>query len=103
MGWSWDTCHDVDAGVMVPCRFGEVCWLPLCPYRHSGNSSSARWAAVWTLLAGRQEELVEVVKDISKECFSERIVGQTVPHERVQQWGDAEVPETIVPVSCRMR
>ena len=29
--------------------------------------------AVWTLLAGKEEELVGVVKDISKECLSERL------------------------------
>ena len=23
MGWSWETCHDVDAGVMALRRFGE--------------------------------------------------------------------------------
>ena len=44
----------------------------------------------------RRKELVEVVK----ECFSERIVGQTVeiavPRERVQQWEEVEVPEIIV-------
>ena len=27
-----------------PCRFGE-CWRPLCPFRHSGASRAARWAA----------------------------------------------------------
>ena len=30
------------------------------------------------LLAGQEEELVEVVKDISEECFSERIMEQSV-------------------------
>ena len=39
------TCHDVDAGVMAPCWFGEVCWRPLCPYRQSGKGRAARWAA----------------------------------------------------------
>ena len=77
-GWSWETSPDVDAGGMAPCRFGEVCWRPLCPYRHSGKGRAARWAAVWVLLAGQEEELVEVVKDISEECFSERIVEKTV-------------------------
>ena len=46
---------------------------------------------MWALLAGQEEELVEVVEDISKEYFSESIMGQTVeiavPRERVQQWG----------------
>ena len=65
---------DADAGGMAPCR----CWLPLCPYRHSGKGRAERWAAVWALLAGQEEELVEVVKDISEERFWERIMEQTV-------------------------
>ena len=56
MGWWWSTCHDVDAGVMAPSRFGEVCWRPLCPYRHSGKERAVRWAAVWALLAGQEGE-----------------------------------------------
>ena len=75
MGWSWETCLDVDAGGMAPCRFGEVCWRPLCPHRHSGKGRTARWAAVWALWAGEEEELVEVIKDTCEECFSERIHG----------------------------
>ena len=51
-------------------------------------------------MAGQEEELVEVVKDISKECFSDRIMEQTVeiavPSERVQRWREAEVPEVII-------
>ena len=58
VGWSRDTCHEVDASVMAPCRFGEVCWRPLCPNRHIGKGRAARWAAVWTLLAGQVEEVV---------------------------------------------
>ena len=56
--------------------------------------------AVWALLAGQEEELVEVVKDISNECFSERIMEETVktgvPREQVKQWEKAEVPEIII-------
>ena len=41
-----------------------------------------------------------MVKDISKLCFSERNMEQTVeiavPCERVQQWEEAEVPEIII-------
>ena len=37
MGWSWETCPDVDAGGMALCRFGEVCWRPLCPYHQNGK------------------------------------------------------------------
>ena len=61
-GWSWDTCHDVDAGVMAPCPLGEV-WRPLCPYRHSGKERAARRAAVWALLAGQEgeAEVLEIV------------------------------------------
>ena len=33
---------------------------------------------MWALLAGQEEELVEVAKDISEVCFSERIIEQTV-------------------------
>ena len=80
---------------MAPCRFGEV-----CARIGSGKGRSARWVAVWALLAGQEEELMEVVKDISKECFSEHIMEQTVkiavPRERAQQWEEAEVSEIII-------
>ena len=47
MGLSWETCADVDAGGMALCRFGEVCWRPLCPYRHSGKGRAARSNCFW--------------------------------------------------------
>ena len=75
------TCHDVDA-----------------------EGRAARWAALWALLAGQEEELVEVAKDISKECFSERITGQTVeiavPHEGCSGGRKRKCRKSL---SCRMR
>jgi len=64
-----------------------ACWRPLCPFRHSGASRAAKWAAVWTLLARQegQEESLEVIKVIP-----EPIVKQTV---------DVPVPQIIAPVS----
>ena len=56
MGWWWVICHDVDAGVMAPCRFGEVRWRRMCPYQHSGKERAVRWAAVWALSAGQEGE-----------------------------------------------
>ena len=53
-------------------------WRPSCPYQHSEKGRAARWVAVWALLAGQEEDFVEVVKDVSEECFSERIIEQTV-------------------------
>ena len=51
-------------------------------------------------LGDDEEELVGWSKDIYKECFSERIMEQTVeiavPRERAQQWEEVEVPEIII-------
>ena len=64
------------SGGMAPCRLGDVCLRPLCPYRHSGKGRAARWAAVWALLARQEEEILEVIKDSSMECIPERIMEQ---------------------------
>ena len=80
------TCHDVGRrdGALSVWRSLLATAVPVSAQR---KGRAARWAAVWGLLAGQEEELVEVVKDISKECFSERIMEQTaeiaVPRERV--------------------
>ena len=62
---------------MEPCRYDKGCWRPLCPDGHSGRGRTARWAAVWSLLAKQEvEDDLEVVKVIPAEDGSERFVEQ---------------------------
>ena len=36
----------------MPCRFGNSCWRPLCPYSHSRERGRAQYlASLWTFLA----------------------------------------------------
>ena len=53
-----------------PCRFGMMCWRPLCPFGHA-----CTWAATWAFFAAQKdeedgedtvdlvEEVLEVIKD----------------------------------------
>ena len=47
-----------------------------------GKGRAARWAALWALLAGQEEEIREVIKDSSVECNPVRIMEQTVEFGR---------------------
>ena len=48
---------------------------------HCARNGTARWAAVWDLLVGQEEEILEMIKDSSVECNPERIMEQTVEFE----------------------
>ena len=78
---------------MEPCRYDMGCWRPLCPYRHSGRRA-ARWAALWSLLAEQEAQIVDVpvpqiVEDavtiIPKEHISERNFVEDVPVPQIQE------------------
>ena len=69
--------------LMDPCRFGTMCWRPLCLYGHACSGKRAfKWAETWASLATQEEadkedeeqivdleeEILKVVKDILGEC-----------------------------------
>ena len=43
-------------GLCEPCRFADNCWRPLCPFTHTGNGRSKKWAAIWNLLAELEDD-----------------------------------------------
>ena len=77
-----------------PSRFGGGCWRPLCPFRHSGASRAARWAAVWALLAAH-ERIDEQIVDMPVPQIAVKIpeVVETIRQEHTSD--DLPVPQVV--------
>ena len=62
---------------MEPCRFGTMCWRPLCPYVHACSPSPRKSKRQdEEQIVDLEEEIREVVKDSLGECVPESIMGQ---------------------------